>query len=361
MDTFAITMWDFSWIERQWPGAGYEDWDMVLDELSERGYNAVRIDAFPHLVSEDKDKYWTLLPVWTVLDWGSPSKNRIQIQPALNQFIEKCNNRNIKVALSTWYRQDADNLRLNITTPDIMAKQWVKTIQTIEKANLLDNILFIDLCNEWPHPIWAPFFNNSPDGLGEEGWYTDASMQWMQEAAGLVKNSYPDLPVTFSFKSNKHLPQKDLSFLDLLEPHIWMSKCNDEEFYKIVGYNYPSNKPTGFDKMVELSENLYNSKKEYWQKLLVEEIQFTASVAIEKKIPLATTECWGVVDYKDWPLLNWEWVKELCELGTKTAIKTGAWKYIATSNFCGPQFTGMWRDVDWHREMTSLIKNKKIH
>jgi hypothetical protein len=22
----AITMWDFSWLERRWPGAGYEDW-----------------------------------------------------------------------------------------------------------------------------------------------------------------------------------------------------------------------------------------------------------------------------------------------------------------------------------------------
>ena len=29
----AITMWDFSWLERRWPGAGYEDWDVALDEL----------------------------------------------------------------------------------------------------------------------------------------------------------------------------------------------------------------------------------------------------------------------------------------------------------------------------------------
>jgi sugar phosphate isomerase/epimerase len=39
-------MWDFSWLERRWPGAGYENWDEALDELTERGYNAVRIDAF---------------------------------------------------------------------------------------------------------------------------------------------------------------------------------------------------------------------------------------------------------------------------------------------------------------------------
>ena len=34
---FAITMWDFSWLERRWPGAGYENWDLALDELVERG------------------------------------------------------------------------------------------------------------------------------------------------------------------------------------------------------------------------------------------------------------------------------------------------------------------------------------
>jgi hypothetical protein len=39
----AITMLEFSWIERRWAGAGYEDWDRALDELKERGYNAVRI------------------------------------------------------------------------------------------------------------------------------------------------------------------------------------------------------------------------------------------------------------------------------------------------------------------------------
>ncbi|MDZ7723547.1 MAG: cellulase-like family protein [candidate division KSB1 bacterium] len=60
----AISMWDFSWIERRWPGAGYENWDVALDELMERGYNAVRIDAFPHLVADNQWKEWTLHKVW---------------------------------------------------------------------------------------------------------------------------------------------------------------------------------------------------------------------------------------------------------------------------------------------------------
>lgn len=56
VNPLAITMWDFSWLERRWPGGSYEDWDKVLDELVDRGYNAVRIDAYPHLLAADAKK-----------------------------------------------------------------------------------------------------------------------------------------------------------------------------------------------------------------------------------------------------------------------------------------------------------------
>jgi hypothetical protein len=73
-----------------------------------------------------------------------------------------------------------------------------------------------------------------------------------------------------------------------------------------------------------------------------------------------TTECWGVVDFKDWPLLNWDWVKDLCRIGVETAASTGQWVAISSSNFCGPQFKGMWRDIEWHHSITKLIKDSPI-
>lgn len=207
---FAITMWDFSWVERRWPGAGYEDWDKILEELTERGYQAVCIDAFPHLMAADAEKEWTLKPVWNTQDWGSRSINKIRLYDAFRDFLQACRRHRVRVGLSTWFREDVDNIRMKIHSPQLLAE--------IEKVA------------EWSKRIGKP---------------------------------------------------------------------------------------------------------------------------------LITTECWAVVDYKDWPLLNWDWILELNAIGVKAAAATGRWAGMVTSNFCGPQFHGMWREKEWHQKMTDIIRQRR--
>ncbi|MFH1195115.1 MAG: cellulase-like family protein [bacterium] len=355
----AITMWDFSWLERRWPGAGYEDWDKILDELLERGYNAVRIDAFPHLIGEDPFKEWTLLPVWDQQVWGSPAINKVTIQPYLNTFVSKCKERKIKVGLSSWYREDSDNVRMKITSPEKMAANWIKVLEMLEKDNLLDAILYVDLCNEWPGDIWAPYFKNEPNIWGY--WHTDKSMEWMESALQTMRKNYPFIPLLFSFDNpNYQLYVDKKPPIDIAEHHVWMVQQNEGEFYKVVEYNYGRFSPQGYINIAERAEKLYKSRPDYWKNLLVKAIKKLAAEASAAGYPLITTECWGIVDYKDWPLLSWDWVKELCELGTITAASTGQWIAIATSNFCGPQFVGMWRDIEWHKRLTGIIKSSVI-
>lgn len=359
----AITMWDFSWLERNWPGAGFENWDQALDELVERGYNAVRIDAYPHLVSANPYKEWTLNEVWNQQTWGSPDKNKVHVQPNLNKFIAACKKRNVKVALSTWYREDTDGVFMKVNTPQKMAKIWLDTLHTIGQDNLLDNILYVDLCNEWPGDFWAPFFHQQhPDVIWGQ-WYKESSLLWMKTALDIVRTAYPDIPFLFSFDNGnvEKYNEIDISFLDAFEHHLWMVHQNNSEFYKLVGYKDGRFSPDAYKQVVNNAERLYNEKPSYWQKLLVDKIKLLSEVARKEKMPLITTECWGIVDYKDWPLLSWEWVKELCELGTLTALNTGMWIAVATSNFCSPQFVGMWRDVKWHRKLTDAIRNTPVN
>lgn len=358
----AITMWDFSWLERRWDGAGYEDWDLVLDQLSERGYNAVRIDAYPHLISENPTKKWMLNEVWNQQVWGSPDLNEVQVQPNLNKFLEKCKSRDIKVGLSSWYRQDIDNTVMNITTPEKMAECWIKTLQSIEIDGLLDTVMFVDLCNEWPGNLWAPFFSLQYPHVVWGQWYKDESVKWMKAALAIMKEKYPEMPFLFSFDFGdvEKYNEVDTSFLDLYEHHIWMVHQNNSEFYKAVDYKDGQFSPQAYKNVVLSAEKLYREKPQYWQQLLTTKIEQMAKVARQNKRLVVTTECWGIVDYKDWPLLNWDWVKELCALGTITAAKTGAWVGIATSNFCGPQFVGMWRDIEWHRQLTAIIRSSPM-
>ena len=358
----AISMWDFSWLERRWPGAGYEDWDKILDELLIRGYNAIRIDAYPHLIAENPTKEWMLKEVWNQQVWGSPDLNVVQVQPNLNKFLLKCKERGIKVGLSSWYRQDVDDVRMKITAPDKMADCWISTLRTIEQDGLLDTILYVDLCNEWPGNLWAPFFSSQYPHIVWGEWYKEESLFWMKRTLERMRVKYPDMPFLFSFDCwDVHKYEEvDTSFLDLFEHHIWMVHQNNNEFYKKVDYKDGQFLPEAYKKVVKVAEKLYKAKPLYWQKLLTDKIKLTGEVAKKVGRPLVTTECWGIVDYKDWPLLNWDWVKELCALGTVTAAQTGMWVGIATSNFCGPQFVGMWHDVKWHQEMTAIIKSAEL-
>lgn len=356
----AITMWDFSWIERRWDGAGYENWDEVLDGLLVRGYNAVRIDAFPHLLAYGAEKEWTLLPVWDQQVWGSADINKIRILPALIEFISKCKDRDIKVALSSWFREDTENTRMKITSPEIMADIWIKTLSVIKDAGLIDNILYTDLCNEWPGDIWAPYF--SPKMTWGD-WQHESSKKYMEKAIKLVRKNYPDMPLLFSFDNDRveNYLENDLQYFDLFEHHIWASTQNGAEFNKLVNYNFERFNTNGYKNLSLFAEKTYRDRPLYWQSILTAKIDRLAVVSAKLSKPLVTTECWGIVDYKDWPLLKWDWIKELCEVGIKQASASGQWVAIATSNFCGPQFVGMWRDIAWHQKMTRLIKSGQIN
>jgi len=179
----------------------------------------------------------------------------------------------------------------------------------------------------------------------------------MKESIKELRKFYPDILYTFSEIPRENWGNADESYLDFIDPHIWMA---GGEFYHKINYNYEKFDPIGYDNLARFGEKTYRENEEYWKGILLKRIEDAVEQSEESKKMLVTTESWAVVQYKDWPLLNWDWVKELNELGTIEAAKSGRWVAICTSNFCAPQFLGMWRDVEWHKRLTSIIKSSKI-
>jgi hypothetical protein len=184
----------------------------------------------------------------------------------------------------------------------------------------------------------------------------------MQKTIEIMVSKYPQLPFTFSFDHYEAgiLQNNPAPYLDFIEQHIWMASLNKGEFNNAVGITWDGFKIDDIKRLVEKSEALYKSKPAYWNNILTTSIHQFAADATAANKPLITTECWSIVNYKDYPMLNWQWVKDTCALGVSTAAATGQWVAIGTSNFCGPQFKGMWQDIAWHKKMTTLIKNSKI-
>lgn len=357
----AITMWDFSWLERRWPGAGYEDWDRALDELGERGYDAVRIDPYPHLLAADPLGRWELLPIWDQNDWGSPGPTDVRIQPALTDFIAKCAQRGIAVALSSWFRPDRTDARMKIRGPQDLAEVWAVTLDTVADAGLLDSVLYVDLCNEYPLSLWAPWLRQAT--RQEDPSRTDPEVhRWMAESLAAVRARHPGLAYCFSFASElRDRDHQDVSAFDLLEPHVWMAHPDVSDFHAEVGYDLEKCRfePQQWAAMVAQGEYAYRQRPEHWEQLLRAAVDDMADWSSDTGKPLVTTEAWAVVNYKDWPRADWGWIKELCELGVNAALQTRRWAAVCTSNFCGPQFRGMWRDVAWHRQLTDRIRRSR--
>ena len=354
----AITMWDFSWLERRWPGAGYENWDEALSGLVERGYDTVRIDAYPHLVHADPTKTWALPPRWTTQVWGAPALVHVQVVPQLTDFIAAASRHGVAVALSTWFRRDVDDTRMRIARPADVADAWISTLRVIEDAGLLDTIVYVDLTNEFPLPPWAPWFYGSDQGAGHLV-AEPAMTAWMSESADRVRAAYPDLDVTYSFaESIQTLREADVSRLDLLEPHLWMAGVSD--YYDRVGYDFEPFDPIGYDNLVTRGRRVYEGDQARYDEAIFSEIDRAADWSRATGKPLVTTECWSIVDYKDWPGLDWDWVQDLNERALVRAAATGRWVGLATSNFCGPQFVGMWRDVAYHQRLTKVIHEARL-
>ena len=161
----AIAMWDYSWILRHHRYGEFENWDMVLEQLAERGYNAIRIDAMPQFVAAGsggkvEPEFRNVKDGWTPSLWGNDYTMSFRPREALLEFLPKCEKYGIKVGLATWFmRHGTDRTDVFIEEGGLL-RAWDETLSFLQSHNLLDNVIYVDLLNEYPNWHGYDWFKN---------------------------------------------------------------------------------------------------------------------------------------------------------------------------------------------------------
>lgn len=382
MKNTAIAMWDYSWILRHHRYGEFENWDLVLEGLAERGYDSIRMDVMPQFVAAGTDgvireEYRAVKKGWRPSVWGNEMTMSFRPREALLEFLPKCRKYGIKVGLATWFlRHGTDRTDIFMEEGGLL-RAWKETLDFLHKNGLLDdNILYVDLLNEYPNWHGYDWLKNEmnkrsdirqfkldnpdanvPDVDMEEDkgnplqqlLYNSFIRQTIQELKGI----YPELDLFASLDSAMALDRIELSNFNALDYHVWFAHTG-----RIPGLEEVSSRDQSLDYR-EVNKRILTYWKENRNSLVQwidGRISDIAATAAKNNIVCGNTEGWGPIWWFDHPELDWKWVKESAEICVDLALKHKQYRFICTSNFTHPQFKGLWEDVAWHRQITSRIK-----
>ena len=377
----AIAMWDFSWILRHHRYGEFEDWNRVLDGLAERGYNAIRVDAMPQFVAADSDgrllqEFRSVKDEWLPSVWGNDYTMSFRPREALLEFLPLCEKHGIKVGLATWFFSHGTGRKAIFMEEGGLVRAWNETLSFLRKNDLLRNVIYVDILNEYPINHGFDWLKNELDksaeraaselaGAGAAPIDTIAVQRkaidlrrqltntFLTETLKTLKAKHPGLDFFASLDSAADLTLVDVSECAALDYHLWFDKRG----------NLPGLGPIASRNQALDQRKAYAELQQFWRKngasyvtWMEERLNEISRTAAADNIVCGNTEGWGPVLWYDHPDLDWNWVKKSAEICIDLARRHDNYKFLCTSNFTHPQFKGLWEDVGWHRTMTSKIK-----
>lgn len=399
-EPLAITMWDSSWLRRTYRGGGFEDWDRALAELVDRGYNAVRIDVFPHLIARGpggdlverfKDVPNQFPQFYGFGMWGNPWTMYIEPRKALIEFLTKCRAHGVKVALSTWFKPTDDRRNEQIEGLDEFVRVWQETLEFIDANGLMDTVVYLDVLNEYPNGHVFSWLHRTVKTMSwppnPKGGYNDRQRDFLwgfiSQAIERLRADWPELTISTSFTFDsfeRYFEGLDLGVLDFLDVHIWLNYLPGfdtvSDYAKTIerhgrpgelfrteqgGNAYAEDarlipQDYHYDETYAAVLAAWNDRRSEWVAGFEDQIDRVVAAARPHNLHVGQTEAWGMVNWLDHPLLDWRIHRETAEIGAAIAARRG-YSFDCSANFCHPHFLGFWDDVPWHRSLTGVIRS----
>jgi len=372
-------MWDYSWIAQHYPGGAFADFDKAADQLLERCFNTVRIDAFPLVIGSLRSESEAVTITGKPLaNWGMSDRDRKHlVTRELVQFMRAVKQRGLSVILSSWgtdCKEYPDRRQWLAKDRDAFRKCWERTLDILGSHDLLDHVLYVDLDQEFPY--FSPFqaelemlakkpattAQSTEAAMEQVGQFEQGltRMAWNHEQLQYVRqlfsemvphfqSRYPRLRFTYSLTAFfKEVRSLGLQLFDVLELHFWIHSPRFDN-------------RTGFSKLTK--DRGQRDYKDYADRIaatldavgpmLVKEMDnrlaFAKAWSEEIAAPLLTTEAWGPWWHMDHADLDWTWLRDWCEQCMTLAAQHGLWG-LTPWNYSHPYWKN-WADVAWYRKV----------
>ncbi len=363
----TIVMWDQAFLMRHARGESYQDYDKILDETIERGYNTLRLDPMPQLIDlahPEKVFRWDD-PHTPYMPWGWDKAGEGPLGEWLIEFMEKVMDRRLGYTLSAWWFTDQSSnnpIAREARAPRSHlegAEIWAKMLREWKRRFSFEGLVYLDLANEVPYFLpgflqryeketggsWneggAPFTQNQIDLLAGE----------LNPAMAALQREFPELRFTASIHGDERWLDVPLHF-DCLDVHFysdvdlrWRNRTRFADFMTRLFTDASWHK--------EFSDRCKAARDTVAPMLRAAQRSKLASFAAwseEHGMPLTTSESWASWYYYDSPGLDWGWLLEWAEWSVEDAIEYRMWGWTP-HNYCQPQLKN-WQDVRWHQRLT---------
>jgi len=347
-------MWDTAFLTRHMKGDSFEDYDRVINEAIERGYNTLRIDPMPQVIDLSKpEKVLTrppLMPNCDFFPWERPQAFEGPAGEWLIDFMEKVLEKGLFYCLSAWNGfYDGGAAPQNLKE---LAGCWKAFLRNWKTRFGFDKCVFVDLSNEYPYFINGHFERTLNEYNGR--WSPEWNAYIRQEANGCLKDLRREFPeVRFMVSIHGDVNWIDLGLeLDVMDVHFYADA--DPRFTERTLFDEHMGRLFTTDSFFkDFSDRCMKSHKimaPMYRARQRGKLAAFSAWSKESGIPLITSESWASWYYIDHRDLDWSWLLDWAEWSVDDAIEYRMWGWTP-HNYCQPQFEN-WKDVKWHRRLT---------
>jgi hypothetical protein len=363
----TLAMWDQCYALRHLPGGSFENYDRVLDEAVERGYNTLRLDPMPQwvdLAQPEKILHWPD-PHQPFMPWNWNTAVSGPVGQWMIEFMEKLLARDLYYTLSAWWfcREDQGPTPRRIPKTHVeAAEMWCDTLAQYRQRFSFNRLVYVDLANEVPY--FLPGFLDSLKQATGAGWEVPrfSTEQFaflahdLNAAVALLAREFPELRFTASIHGDLRWLEVPLEF-DCLDVHFyadadsrWTKRTRFHEYMNILF--------TEDHWHAEFSDRCTKTHAAIAPMLRARQrakLAVFSAWAKERGMPLTTSESWSSWFYFDSPGLDWGWLLDWASWSVADALEFEMWGWTP-HNYCQPQFAN-WRDVAWHQKLTHQFLN----